>query len=816
MLTKSNPLQCLISNKPGMAAATYEYILSGPGASIFAVDQQGYVYLNVPSVDADPPNPSSYALNIEAREVNTTPIRISESITVTIYIVDMNDNVPTFSSPVYFANVSASGPDRPVIEIFAEDNDSGKLAEIDYRIVSVTNGAFGNFRYDPVSKQLIAMGTLVPSERYQVVLEARDGGGLWSQATVVVLAIGDVAPPQGLPMGTFSEFPKGPIETSPTDLAVNIPPANVDQSSESVQTFVTEISEATPPYSIVLTLGDEATRGRVFFTITNGNEAGKFAIDEETGTILTVETFDRESAQMYNLQIDASSRNPPQHLYWTIVQVAVLDVNDNAPEFVDPVPIQMIADLSGVKELEPNMFVGKITVQDSDSQDNGRVHLRILPPMDKSCRVSKCNYRLFTVGDDGSVTVKGNVTSAHFGQHHVVFVASDNGEPPLETKADATITVNGRQMTQKTELPDIGSTADNYPTIQYTITRQPFTAQEITDRSQEELFTVVPSSNLASMPVITMPSSTQPPFIGPERAIPHHFETWIAPDLTASSNASQLPSVPITTTPPAFLTPRPAPVFDPSKITVTVNEGESSAGITKVSAHYPDNMPGQITYVLTLGDPSLFAVDGDTGVIRLLRPLNAESDSTYQIHVSTAQALQLNTGSDYAHEAIVEVNVKAANKLPPSFESTNYSFTLPSSSLPGTVLGQVIAFHHDKDASNNRIQYGLVSAGGFEDAFSINPDNGIITLERSIEPSGNSEQILVSNKRMSLTIEGFVAPSMLTVEAMDQDEPSVASEAIVVINVEDQRIPSTSQTTPEPFDVPSAKNALRFSSRSYT
>uniref|UniRef100_A0A0M3KKK3 Cadherin domain-containing protein n=1 Tax=Anisakis simplex TaxID=6269 RepID=A0A0M3KKK3_ANISI len=92
----------------------------------------------------------------------------------------------------------------------------------------------------------------------------------------------------------------------------------------------------------------------------------------------------------------------------------------------------------------------------------------------------------------------------------------------------------------------------------------------------------------------------------------------------------------------------------------------------------------------------------------------------------------------------------------------------------------------------------LVSAGGFEDAFSINPDNGIITLERSIEPSGNSEQIL------------------LTVEARDQDEPSLASEAIVVINVEDERIPSTSQTTPEPFDVPSAKNALRFSSRSYT
>lgn len=47
-----------------MPPATYEYILTGLGASIFAVDQQGYVYLNVPDVDADPPNPSTYQLNV--------------------------------------------------------------------------------------------------------------------------------------------------------------------------------------------------------------------------------------------------------------------------------------------------------------------------------------------------------------------------------------------------------------------------------------------------------------------------------------------------------------------------------------------------------------------------------------------------------------------------------------------------------------------------------------------------------------------------------------------------------------------------------
>ncbi|KIH61197.1 hypothetical protein ANCDUO_08534 [Ancylostoma duodenale] len=66
---QAESLQILVSDedlRPGMPPATYQYILTGPGATIFAVDQRGYLYLNVPSIDADPPNPSSYRLNVSA------------------------------------------------------------------------------------------------------------------------------------------------------------------------------------------------------------------------------------------------------------------------------------------------------------------------------------------------------------------------------------------------------------------------------------------------------------------------------------------------------------------------------------------------------------------------------------------------------------------------------------------------------------------------------------------------------------------------------------------------------------------------------
>lgn len=52
--------------------------------------------------------------------------------------------------------------------MIATDKDTGRFAEIEYKIVSVTEDAFAHFRYDSNSKKLIAMGALQPNVTYQV------------------------------------------------------------------------------------------------------------------------------------------------------------------------------------------------------------------------------------------------------------------------------------------------------------------------------------------------------------------------------------------------------------------------------------------------------------------------------------------------------------------------------------------------------------------------------------------------------------------------------------------------------------------------
>ncbi|EJW77925.1 hypothetical protein WUBG_11166, partial [Wuchereria bancrofti] len=330
--------------------------------------------------------------------------------------MDINDNPPRFSSSIYTASVSANGIiDRPVIKIYATDNDTGKNAQISYHLVSISDGAYNNFGMT-------------------IILRATDGGGLSNQAVIIVYAVPDNFQKVTTLDQKKESFGRNQIAGLPNFLVAKSPITSTSESidpSEMIQTYVIEISESTPPYSIIITLGDDSTKEQVYHTITGGNEDNKFAIRNEIGTLITVKSFDREETSLYTLQIETRSLKLDQHLYWTIVQVAIADINDNAPIFTDPQPVRLRVNKSGTVNFAPNTYLGQVNVVDPDDGDNGRVRFRIAPPMNK----------LFSINDSGAVMVNGDMLSGHFGEHRMTVIATDHGDPSLETRANLIINI---------------------------------------------------------------------------------------------------------------------------------------------------------------------------------------------------------------------------------------------------------------------------------------------------------------------------------------------------------------------------------------
>ena len=61
-----------------------------------------------------------------AEELETNP-KLSSTATVTVGIIDANDNAPSFASPTYTALVSeTAAPDSSIVTITAKDRDSGR------------------------------------------------------------------------------------------------------------------------------------------------------------------------------------------------------------------------------------------------------------------------------------------------------------------------------------------------------------------------------------------------------------------------------------------------------------------------------------------------------------------------------------------------------------------------------------------------------------------------------------------------------------------------------------------------------------------
>ena len=232
---------------------------------------------------------------------------LQDFTTIAINLLDLNDNKPTFTSPSYSASVTEhSAAVSNVVRVEAIDADSGVNGTVIYRIEGNANSDFTISSTGVILTQRSFDREVDPF--FDFIVTASDQFNLSSNATVHV-SVADINDQQ-------PTFPQSEYQVS------------VSEDEEA--NFVILTTAATD--------GDVESNARIRYALSgeNHNEFRLVAQSNGSVSIVLANELNRERLDNYTLMLRAIDEGIPQMDSTAIVRVAVLDVNDNCPEFREP------------------------------------------------------------------------------------------------------------------------------------------------------------------------------------------------------------------------------------------------------------------------------------------------------------------------------------------------------------------------------------------------------------------------------------------------------------------------------------------------
>ncbi|KAK2527877.1 neural-cadherin [Columba guinea] len=333
---------------------------------------------------------------------------------VIIEVRDVNDNAPLFLCVLdgcFMGHIAEDSPaDTSVIEMTAVDLDdpkAGTNAVLTYSIIqNVQNEINLNlFSIDSVSGTIYTvLGSLdrEKEDKYLVVVEARDGGGLTGTGTATILV---------------------------TDVNDNAP-----VFLQRIYTaFVSENASINTEVAVVSVVDrDEGENAMVTFSILDGDNDRKFSIETDEvnnrGFIRLRKRIDFEKPheRVFNLTVKAEDMD-----FFSITHcvIYVEDSNDNAPIFY-PQSYEVAA---LVEDAPVGTKVVQVSAVDLDSGLNGRFSFHLLNKSDPGGQ--------FSVASDGWVVVAGLLDHETVTQYQLIVIATDMGQPPLTGSATVLVSL---------------------------------------------------------------------------------------------------------------------------------------------------------------------------------------------------------------------------------------------------------------------------------------------------------------------------------------------------------------------------------------
>ncbi|XP_066439955.1 neural-cadherin-like [Eleutherodactylus coqui] len=360
----------------------------------------------------------------------------SDTAYVRVFIIDVNDNQPSFTQRAYFVSVDEDQDvGSPVVTVSANDPDEGINANIRYQITAGNIG--GVLDLNPETGAILIVHPLDYEEVKVYVLTLLASDGKWEDfATVTINVLNKNDEP---PVFSLNEY-RGSVTEESADLPV----------------FVLQVSATDPDYD---------QPGGLKYSLHGSGAENIFTIDEKTGSVFAMKPLDREEHAIWRFVVLATDEEGDGLTGFTDVIIYVQDINDNSPQFICSFNI---CNASVVENAPPNTSIMEMSAIDLDDKNDGLN--AVLTYSILSNPLDVLGLEMFSINHDtGTIyTAKGNLDREKNDSFLLLVEVKDGGG--LSSTATATIMIldtndHAPKFTQETWNAAISETSEVNTTI---------------------------------------------------------------------------------------------------------------------------------------------------------------------------------------------------------------------------------------------------------------------------------------------------------------------------------------------------------------
>eukprot|EP00794_Sanderia_malayensis_P016681 gene16681-18374_t len=682
----------------------------------FRIDSKGNVIVNG-SLDREVKD--TYVFEVEARE-QFTKEQYANSTKVIISVEDVNDNSPTFSTNSLEVFVEEEHSARVfVTQVNASDKDYGQNSLIEYSLLPDAENKYQAFYIDALN------GSLYTSKKLD-----RENTAVY----FLLIKAKDRAPPGQTRESLCT------VKVTVVDVNDNIPRFAKDK-------YVAEITEAANINTIVLALTaydkDEGKNAMLKYSILPSNNSNFFKIVQNSGIIKTAKELNREAISSFNLHVQVKDHGNKTST--TEVMVKVLDINDNAPIFLQK------GYKFNVTEEKADAIVGIVQAYDVDEDESGKVNYVIT---DSSMfKINKTS---------GEIRTKVALDRERISAYRITVAAVDLSRmAPRRSFTTVEINVvdvndNGPKFVAPKHYSSIINKDSHNDSYVFTFHA---TDPDINENGRFSFYIIGEEKSFFTLNMksgVLRLKTPLPSTINNSFAV----NVFVVDNQNRQLNDSAILRV--------FLAniAKNAPTIHPMFIRCSVKENEPSGTVVyDVNAKYNGETDEKnYKYSIAHGGKGKFKINFETGIVTTLTPLDRELQQHYALVVMVQ--LKLNSEANFA---TLEITVEDENDNAPFFLQPFYYASVHENQQRNTLVTKMSAIDKDEN-ENSRLSYTLQGSN----AFSIDISNGNIftniPLDRENIDSYNIT-VLATNSYSNKTLNGS-CQVIISVTDLDDNAPT--------------------------------------------